>query len=175
MQHICVRMLAMSRNNVLSGQPLNSWSLGQVWNEAHTPALQTYCLHSVQQNFSAPDTHIHNRCLYHCSCCGCCLTREPRLCFSKEEDEEDTGCPGYGANTEGGLPWGSLFFPPLSGSVMIVSAPNPGAYHVPTRNQEHSELCEPCSSNWEFEMKIQMADFFPHPANLSPSNSSSSF
>lgn len=109
MQHIRVRMLAMSLNNVLSGQPLNSWSLGQVWNEAHTAALQTYCLHSAQQNFSVPDTHIHNRCRYHCSCCGCCLKGEPRLCFSKEEDEEDPGCPGYGANTEGGLPWGLSF------------------------------------------------------------------
>lgn len=69
---------------------------------------------------------------------------------------------------------GSLFFPPLSGSVMVVSAPNPGADYLPTRSLEHAELCEPRSSNWEFEMEM-MADFFPHPGNLSPSSSSNSF
>lgn len=174
MQHIRVRMLAMSLNNVLSGQPLNSRSLGQVWNEAHAAALQTYCLHSAQQNLSVPDTHIHNRCRYHCSCCGGCLKGGPRLRFSKEEDEEDPGCPGYGANTEGGLPWGLSFSLLFQGVWWLFLPPNPGAYHVPTRNLEHSELGEPRSSNWEFEMEM-LADFFPHPGNLSPSNSSSSF
>lgn len=51
------------------------------------------------------------------------------------------------------------------------TAPNPGAYYLPTRNLE---LCEPHSSNWDFEMEM-MADFFLHPGNLSPSNSSNSF
>lgn len=123
MQHICVRMLAMSPHNGLSGQPLNTWSLGQVWNEAHTPALQTYGLQYPAELFSAWHTHTQQRLLPLLLLWVPPDRVKPELCFSKEEDEEDPGCPGYGANTEGGLPWGLSFCLLFQGVCWLVLHP----------------------------------------------------